>query len=126
MRIAFPVKYGTGLDDEIEEHFGRARFYAIVEVDENGEIVKFSSREVPFSEHGPGDIPNWLKSFDVNTVIAWGMGQKAVDFFNKLGINVITGATGRLRDVIDDFINGSLKTEEWNHECGHENGGNCH
>ncbi len=115
MRIALPVKYGTGLEDEIEEHFGRASFYAIVDVDESGEITRFQSHEVPFREHGPGDIPGWLKGFDVDVVIARGMGHRAVDFFNKFGIKVVTGASGKIKDVVHQFVKGILETEEW--EC---------
>ncbi len=120
MRIALPVKYGTGLEDEIEEHFGRARFYAVVDVDENGEITRYQSKEVPFEEHGPGDIPGWLRGFDVDVVIARGMGHKAVDFFNQFGIRVIMGASGRIKEVISQFISGNLRTEEW--ECDKDHG----
>ncbi len=110
MRIALPVKYGTGLEDEIEEHFGRARFYAIVDVDSEGEITRFQSHEVPFTNHGPGDIPGWLKGFDVDVVIARGMGHKAVDFFNQFGIKVVIGASGRIKDVVQQFVKGNLQT----------------
>jgi len=55
-------------------------------------------------------------------VIAYGMGGRAVDFFNQLGIDVITGASGRVEEVVDDFLKGRIEVDkDWKNkeEFGH-------
>jgi|GEM_PF-5031206 len=34
--------------------------------------------DVPFAEHGPGDLPNWLHPQGVDVVLTWGMGPRAM------------------------------------------------
>ncbi len=120
-RIAVPTRGTTGLDDQVEEHFGRARHYALVDVD-GGAITNTVTVEVPFAEHEPGDLPNWLHSQGVDVVLAWGMGPRAVEFFEQLGIEVVTGATGSVRDVVEGYIRGNLETIEWVEPEGHGHG----
>ncbi|MCD6132298.1 MAG: dinitrogenase iron-molybdenum cofactor [Candidatus Hydrothermota bacterium] len=119
MKIAIPSKGPKGLLEEVEEHFGRAEYYTIVEVSDNKEITRVQVEKTPFTSHGPGDIPNWLKSLGVDLVIARGMGHRAVDFFNQLGIQVVTGANGMIKDIVDAYLKGTLVVEEWKgKECG--------
>lgn len=114
MRIAIPSKDKKGLDSFVEEHFGRARFYTFVDIDdETKEIKKVEAIETPFESHGPGDIPHWVKDNGASVVLALGMGPRAVSFFEQLGVHVVTGVVGRIGDVIKDFISGTLKTVEW-------------
>ncbi len=125
MRIAIPTRGTAGLDDQVEEHFGRAQHYTLIDVD-NGQIVTTQVLDVPYADHGPGDLPNWLHTHGADAVLAWGMGPKAVDFFNQLGIKVITGATGPVRGVVDGYINGNLETIEWIEPEGHGEGHGHH
>ncbi|MGQ4832462.1 MAG: NifB/NifX family molybdenum-iron cluster-binding protein [Candidatus Asgardarchaeia archaeon] len=125
MRIAIPSTDRNGLDSYVEEHFGRAQYYTIIDIDEKEKkIINVKTIETPFTEHGPGDIPNWLHSNNVDLVLALGMGPRAVSFFETLGIKVITGVTGKIKDVIDNFLRGTLQTIEWKHE--HEHGQHEH
>jgi len=112
MNIAIPSQDTSGLEGFVEEHFGRARYYTIIEV-EKREIQRVRVVETPYTEHGPGDIPNWLKSLDVDVVLALGIGPKAISHFENLGIKVIRGVTGNIRDILRDFLKGELKTIEW-------------
>jgi len=121
MRIAIPTQGTAGLDDQVEEHFGRAQHYTLIDI-ENGEITDVQVLDVPYAEHGPGDLPNWLHSQGVDVVLAWGMGPRAVEFFEQLGIEVITGATGRVREVVEGYLRGSLETIEWVEPEGHGRG----
>jgi predicted Fe-Mo cluster-binding NifX family protein len=59
LRIAVPLE-GDDFESEVSEHFGRTRRFAIVDA-ENGEIRDVRMVELPFEEHGPGDIPNFLR-----------------------------------------------------------------
>ncbi len=111
-RIAIPTCGTAGLDDVIEEHFGRARHYTLVDVD-GKVIIATDVVDVPFADHEPGDLPNWLRSQMVDVVIAWGMGPRAVEYFERFGIEVVTGATGTVRDVVEGYIRGNLETIEW-------------
>ncbi len=113
MIIAIPSMGPEGLDSEVSMHFGRAPYYTFVEV-ENGEIKNVKSVPVPFAEHGPGDIPRFIKENGGDIVIAYGMGRRAVDFFNQLGIDVILGVRGKVGDVVKAFLEGNLNVDrDW-------------
>ena len=60
MKIAVPSTGPEGLESEISMHFGRAPYYTFVEI-ENGEIKNVETIAVPFAEHGPGDLPNFVR-----------------------------------------------------------------
>ena len=111
MRIAIPCSNNNGLKSEISMHFGRSPYYAFVDVEGN-KIKNFEILPVPFAEHGPGDLPNFVKENKGEVVIAYGMGGRAVDFFNRLGIDVITGASGRVEEVVDAFLKNRLDTDK--------------
>ncbi len=122
MKIAVPSTGPEGLDSEVSMHFGRTPYYTFVDV-EHGTIKDVRSVPTPFEEHGPGDIPRFINENGGEIVIAYGMGQRAVQFFNQLGIKVILGAYGRVGDVVRAFLEGNIVTEEnWNEkgDFGHE------
>jgi len=111
MRIAIPCSNNNGLESEISMHFGRSPYYTFVDAEGN-EIKSFEVLPVPFAEHGPGDLPNFVKENGGDVVIAYGMGGRAVDFFNQLGIDVITGASGRVKEAVDAFLKGRIEVDE--------------
>ncbi len=112
MRIAIPCVDDRGLESEVSMHFGRSPYYTFVDV-EDGKVAKVEILPVPFEEHGPGDLPNFVKENGGEVVIAYGMGHRAVDFFQQLGIEVVTGAMGRVKDVIDAFIHQVLEVDPY-------------
>ncbi len=122
MRVAIP-SYECDLNSNVFEHFGRAPCYIIIDI-ENGEIRSVNYIENPnIEEHSPGEIPRLLHENNVDVLIARGVGRRAIFFFSELGINVITGATGRIKDIIEKFIRGELYStpyeprEKWrNHQ----------
>ncbi|AHF80759.1 NifB/NifX family molybdenum-iron cluster-binding protein [Thermococcus paralvinellae] len=111
MRIAIPAKDDKGLESEVCEHFGRAKYFVFVDIQnkkiENVEVVK-----VPFDEHNPGDLPNFIKEHGGEVVLAYGMGRRATAYFQSLGIQVVTGTHGEIKDVVEAFINQALKVDE--------------
>ena len=113
MRIAIPCEDARGLDSNVSMHFGRARYFVIADV-VNGRVVDVKVVELPFADHVPGQIPRFLHSLGVDTVLAYGVGMRARMFFEQLGIRVITGAYGRVRDVLEAFLRGTLVLDlEW-------------
>jgi len=112
MRIAIPAEDNRGLESNVSRHFGRARYFVFVDVEDNkiknAEVVK-----VPFEEHGPGDLPNFIREHGGEVVLAYGMGRRAIDYFNQLGIEVVTGAYGKIKDVVEAFINQVLEVDPY-------------
>jgi predicted Fe-Mo cluster-binding NifX family protein len=104
MKIAVPTE-----GNYISPHFGRCSIFTIVELD-GKKVVNKEIIDNP--GHEPGRIPEFLKSLDVNTIIAAGMGGKAMDLFNTYGINYILGIDGKVDDIIDSFIKDELKAGE--------------
>ncbi len=113
MKIAVPLETNNGLNSITSRHFGHSNYFAIVEI-ENGNLRNLEILENPFEEHGPGEIPNFLKNLGVQTIIVYGIGERAIQFFQEFGIDVITGIYGKLNEIIDSFIKGELKENlEW-------------
>jgi predicted Fe-Mo cluster-binding NifX family protein len=99
MRIAVPLENDLGLDASICEHFGRAPYFAIITI--RGEEAEVGIFENPAVEHSAGMIPEMLAGYGVKKILATRMGEKAKVFFKQFGIEVVTGVTGTLKDVIE-------------------------
>jgi predicted Fe-Mo cluster-binding NifX family protein len=97
-----------GLEARIGAHFGRCPYYTIVEI-ENGKIAKNYEVENPyFNAHQPGQVPQFIRDQKADVMIAGGMGQRAVQFFNDFGIEAVTGAFGTVKETIEAYLKGTL------------------
>jgi predicted Fe-Mo cluster-binding NifX family protein len=110
-------------NDMVTEHFGHCTNFNIFEAEGN-KILK--SESIPNPGHRPGFLPNFLNDMGVKVVISGGMGRGAIDIFDEKGIEVITGASGKAKEVAEAYLEGSLKStgsvcQEHKHhdQCGH-------
>ncbi len=127
MRIAIPAEDNRGLESNVSGHFGRAKYFVFVDIEDN-EIKGHEVVEVPFEEHGPGDLPGFVKEHGGEVVLAYGMGRKALSYFNDFGIAVVTGAYGPIKDIVKAFIEQVLEVDpNWREKIEHEkkHRGNC-
>ncbi len=89
----------------VSAHFGHCSEYAVYMI-ENGKIVSKTILESP--GHEPGRLPAFLADHDVTHVLAGGMGPRAVDLFCANNIEVFLGISGKIDQVIRDFIAGKI------------------
>ncbi|MBI9049661.1 MAG: NifB/NifX family molybdenum-iron cluster-binding protein [Anaerolineaceae bacterium] len=109
MRIALTSNSDSGIDAEIFDHFGHTPFFMIVDID-NQSVNETTIVANPFVElHQPGEVPTFLAEQKVDLVISGGMGGKAKDLFKSNGIAVVTGASGLISDVIDQYLKNQLE-----------------
>ncbi len=90
----------------VSAHFGRCPLFTIIDI-ENGKVKKMKTVDNP--GHQPGLIPNFLHESSVNCIIAGGMGMRAAELFNELGIETIVGVSGKIEDVLKDLEKGTLE-----------------
>ena len=93
----------------VSPHFGRCPEFTIVEITD-GKVIKKEVIDNP--GHKTGFLPNFFNEQGINYVIAGGAGFRAQQFFDELGIKLITGVQGKIDDVINDFVNGKLEQGE--------------
>ncbi len=104
MKIALPVA-----DGQLCLHFGHCQAFAVVEVDENNNIVGTEMLTPP--PHQPGVLPPWVADQGVSLVIAGGMGGRAINLFNEVGVEVIVGAPPAPPEkLVSDYLAGNLQT----------------
>lgn len=109
-RIAVSSEGDELLDAHVAEHFGRCPFYIVATVIED-KIKKVEAIQNPYygQAHEPGRMPVFLKEHNVNVMISGGMGQRAVGFFNQFGIDVVTGASGTIKETMEAYLQGKIK-----------------
>ncbi len=92
-------------DTVVADHFGHCDGFAVYTIGDDGTAQKAF---LPNPGHKPGFLPNYLHDQGVQVIIAGGMGSGAVEIFNEKGIEVYTGATGSVDEVISCYLDGSL------------------
>ena len=114
MKIAVPVAEGR-----LTPHFGHAAEFAIVHV-EDGQVDKKELLKPP--PHEPGVLPQWLHNLGVEVIIAGGMGPKALGFFEQYGIQVATGVSGSVQEVLQLYLSGQIHGASpcMDHEVDHD------
>ena len=124
-RLAVAIEE-IGAEERVAEHFGRCTKFNVCELNEQKKIIK---QEIYFNplagQHGGTcQLPGYVKQYNVGTIIAGGMGQKAVSNFLSFGIDVITAPGLLYEEALNRFIQGKLLGyEACKHEHDHEH--NC-
>ena len=115
MKIAVPTE-----NELLSPHFGHCEQFYIATL-ENDKILKEEFLSPP--PHEDGSFPNWLANEGVNTVIAGGLGQRAIAIFNQLGIDVYTGAEVKHPSIlVKELLENTLKTTGEYCSGGHSEG----
>ncbi|MDI6846313.1 MAG: NifB/NifX family molybdenum-iron cluster-binding protein [Candidatus Saccharicenans sp.] len=121
-RIVLPVDENKGLASRIAEHFGRAPYFLLLEVDEKGQIA--SERLISNSgEHsgGRGHAHDFILEFKPDYLIVPGMGPRGLRAMKSAGVEVLRTGADRVREALEAFREGRL--EVLNEGCGHH--GRC-
>jgi predicted Fe-Mo cluster-binding NifX family protein len=110
MRIVIPVEEDKGVDSRLSEHFGRAPFFAVFELDKDGQIL--SQNAVPNdSEHfgGTGLPPDRILQLKPDAVITFGMGPNALIRFQEARVAVLRADSNMVKSVISSYSKDDLE-----------------
>ena len=104
------MKIAISTDGEmVSAHFGRCPSFTIVDIEEENVVQK---EVIENPGHQPGYIPQFLHERGVGYIVAGGMGMRATDLFQQMGIDTVVGITGRVDDVVEEILAGTLKGGE--------------
>lgn len=114
MRVCVPSSGSGGLDDRVGDHFGRVPTYTIVDT-ETSEVEVISNQ----SEHigGSGLPADLLAQEGVDILICSGLGRRAINLFNEHGITVHVGASGRVKEAIEEWKDDRLAEASESDAC---------
>jgi predicted Fe-Mo cluster-binding NifX family protein len=108
-RIVIPVEDTNELNAKLSQHFGRAPYFAVIGLMENGEVVKVEMTPNR-SEHfgGRGLPPNIIMGLRPNAVITYGMGPRALGMFQNAKIAVLQANSSNVKDLIQAYVRDEL------------------
>ncbi len=116
MRIAISADDKNGLESVVSPHFGRCPHYILVDV-EGQEIKAVKAVDNPYyGRHAPGQVPTFINERGANVMLTGGMGGRAIAFFERFGIEAVTGASGTVRYALERYLGGELRGYEPCHE----------
>jgi len=117
-RIVIPVSDEKGLDSVLSQHFGRAPFYAIIDLDEKGKIIG-QGTIANTSEHfgGVGLPPDRIMQLKPKALVTYGLGSKALQMFQAGGVAVLRTEAESVKQVVDAYNNNEL--QELTTGCSH-------
>ena len=104
MRVAISTE-----GEFVSSHFGRCPTFTLVDI-ENSKVIR--KTEISNPGHQPGFIPKFLHQKGVNCIVCGGMGQRAKAFFDEYGIQTIVGVRGKIDEVIEELLKGTLEGKE--------------
>ncbi len=103
-RIVIPTMDDRGLESRLSEHFGRAPYFTVIEIDEGGGVTKVSS--IPnTSEHfgGAGRPPDAILRLKPDALITHGVGPMALERFQRERVAVLRADSSYVREVVGAY-----------------------
>jgi len=97
------------LNARLAEHFGRAPYYTVVELDEKGEVSNVKT--VPnVGEHagGMGFSHDHILEYKPTALIVYGMGPRGLNTFQSAGVAVLKANASTVSEVISAYKNDAL------------------
>ena len=110
VRIVIPVAENRGVDSQLSDHFGRAPFFAVFELDLEGRLA--DQRAVSNDTQHFGGIglpPDRILQLKPDAVIARGMGPRALGRFQNARVAVLRANSSVVADVLSAYVRDELE-----------------
>lgn len=98
---------GAALDAEVDPRFGRCKYLIFVDSD----TMDFEAQDNASSAAGGGAgiaTGQVVVNKDAQVVLTGNIGPNAHNVLSQAGIQVMTGVSGKIKDAVEAFKNGSL------------------
>ena len=102
---------GNTLNSSVDPRFGRCKFFIVVDTDS----LTFEATENPNIESMGGagvQSGQFVAEKKVKAVLTGNVGPNAFQTLQSAGIDVITGITGTVKEAIEKYKNGELKSTQ--------------
>jgi len=125
MIVCIPTQENRGLDSDAFAHFGSAPAFIFHNTD-TGE-TRFRESNSQHDSHGSCNPTRTLMGESVDAVITGGMGARAVELLNSMGVRVYLAKTGTISSNVEALKKQELMELTVQNACGHHgmNGGGC-
>jgi len=100
---------GKDLDNQIDPRFGRCAYFIIVDTDTMGYEV-FDNENIALGGGAGIQSAQFVASKNVKAAITGNCGPNAVRTLSAAGVEVVVGQTGTVRQAVDNYQAGNLKT----------------
>ena len=117
-KIVIPTENQEGVNSAVAEHFGRAPYFTVVELDSKGEVVNVLAI-TNTSEHvgGTGSPHDSITALKPKALIVHGMGPRGIEAFQSAGIEVLKANGNTVKELIESYKQGKLG--DLNEACPH-------
>lgn len=117
-RVIVPAEDPNGLSAQLAQHFGRAPYFAVVDIDEQGEVSNVKTvRNTGEHAGGVGYTHDHILELKPNAIIVYGMGPRGLMTFQNAGVAVLQANAHTVGEVVDAFRQDKL--QELTEGCEH-------
>lgn len=106
-RILIPTQDMSGV--VLADHFGRAPYFAVIDIDSNGEVIELKVHPNT-GEHsgGRGHAHNNVLMHHPNAVIVQGMGPRGITSFQSQHVAVLRANSRSLEEIVQAYNRNEL------------------
>ncbi|MEM3404554.1 MAG: NifB/NifX family molybdenum-iron cluster-binding protein [Nitrososphaeria archaeon] len=109
-RLIVPIEGEKGLDSVVAEHFGRTLYFAIIDLDEKGEIINLKTISNVGEHFGGGRYTHDnILDLKPDAIIVYGMGPRGLSSFQSAGVAVFKANSDILKEVVVAYVRGELE-----------------
>jgi predicted Fe-Mo cluster-binding NifX family protein len=120
-RIVVPTEEDNSLDSKLAEHFGRAPYFTVIDLNEKNEISNVKTIQ-NVGEHvgGSGYAHDLVLELKPNAIIVHGMGPRGLIGFQNVRVAVLKANANTVREVVSSYKEDELEElTEGCHEAHH-------
>lgn len=110
---------GKDLDSPVDPRFGRARYFLVLDTETERLTVHDNLQNLNAPQGAGIQAARNVKGLKVERLITGNIGPKAYNVLRAGGIEIFTGATGTVREAVEQWKAGKLKSAGEANVAGH-------
>jgi predicted Fe-Mo cluster-binding NifX family protein len=111
MKIAVP-SIGKDLTSHLDLRFGRAKYFLVIDTRTTNYDIIENAENTDLEHHAGVKAANTLLDYDIDILITFNCGPKAFEILSEAGVKIVTGAEGRVIEVVTQYTSGKLEPSE--------------